>query len=722
MTAELTGIAASIWNDKYRLGSESLDETFWRVARAIAAPEDDKERWEREFYDAMRGMEFLPGGRITAGAGTDRNVTLVNCYVSQTIEDSMDGIMRALGEAAHTLKMGGGIGMDFSTLRPRNAEVKGVGGRSSGAVSFMSMWDAMCGTIMSAGARRGAMMGVLRCDHPDIEEFIEAKRTPGRLTNFNVSVGITDAFMKAKAEADDVWPLVFGGVTYKTVSARDLWDRIMRSTYDYAEPGVLFIDRTNKLNPLRDVETICASNPCGEQMLPPWGACVLGSINLARLIKVPFTATSTFDSDRAESLARTAVRFLDNVIDVTLYPVADQEREAKSKRRIGIGVTGLGDALIMMGMRYGSDAAVRWTGYVMRAIADAALQASQELADERGHYPMWRPSHGLARRNSHLMSVAPTGTMSLFMGNVSSGIEPVFDWSAKRRVLMPDGSKNEVVVEDYAYAAAKGIILGGGDASVSGSAWVTTADISPEDHLRMAAVAQGSVDSAISKTINCPTDISFGDFKGIYDLAYSLGMKGCTTYRPNPDSGRGAVLISATAQAKEQAKSTVVGNVVQIGQPLARPDVLHGTTYKIKAGEMAGVYLTINDLIEENGRRRPFELFLSSKDVDGYAWRAALARMISAIFRKGGDVSFVAEEMKEIFDPRGGFWLDGRYRPSLLAVVGETIERHMAATGFAEASAEKTMARRHCPKCQTGGLEMREGCWVCTSCDYSKCG
>lgn len=715
---EITGIAASIWNDKYRFGDETIDETFWRVARAIAAPEvpASQEKWAAEFHDVMSRREFMPGGRITAGAGTGRNVTLVNCYVSQTIEDSMDGIIRALGEAAHTLKMGGGIGMDFSTLRPRNAEVKGVGGKASGAVSFMVMWDAMCGTIMSAGARRGAMMGVLRIDHPDIEEFIEAKRTAGRLTNFNVSVAVTDAFMRAKEQNDDSWPLVFGGVVYKTVSARDLWDRIMRLTYDHAEPGVIFIDRVNDRNRLNSSETISTSNPCGEQMLPPWGACVLGSINLARLINRPFSGGASLDVERLANAAVLAVRFLDNVIDVTRYPVVEQEAEAKSKRRIGIGVTGLADALIMSGLRYGSDAAVQFTRAAMMVISEATLAASQKLADARGMYPAWQSSHGPCRRNSHLMSIAPTGTMSLFLGNVSSGIEPVFDWSAKRKIVMPDGTKQEVTVEDYAYAMARDMGV-----QKSGKEWVTTSDITPEEHLEMAAAAQEFVDSAVSKTINVPTEIEFEDFRNVYDQAARLGMKGCTTYRENPDSGRGAVLTSASkAPAKPQS-----GNVVHLaGAPLARPDLLHGTTYKIKPAEAAGVYLTINDLIDDAGRRRPFELFLSSKDVDGYAWRAALARMISAIFRKGGDVTFVAEELKEIFDPRGGFWLNGVYRPSLLAVVGETIERHMQATGFMaeQADAGPSLVKRHCPKCQTGALVMREGCWSCQSCDYSKCG
>ncbi|MGE3969226.1 MAG: adenosylcobalamin-dependent ribonucleoside-diphosphate reductase, partial [Dongiaceae bacterium] len=391
---QVAAISQQIWDMKYRLKRDgapvdkTIEESWWRVARALAEPEKDAELWSRRFYEALEDFKFLPAGRILAGAGAERNVTLFNCFVMGTIPDDMSGIFEHLREAALTMQQGGGIGYDFSTLRPRGAPVKGVGADASGPLSFMDVWDAMCRTIMSAGYRRGAMMATLRCDHPDIEAFIEAKREPGRLRMFNLSVLVTDAFMTAVKE-DAPWELKFGGTTYKVLQARELWDRIMRATYGFAEPGVIFIDRINRRNNLYYVETISATNPCGEQPLPPYGACLLGSINLAALVERPFESDARLDLEALDRLTRIAVRMMDNAIDVSRFPLPAQAAEAAAKRRIGLGVTGLADALILCGARYGSTQGVALTEIWMKAIQRAAYLASAELAAEKGSFPLY---------------------------------------------------------------------------------------------------------------------------------------------------------------------------------------------------------------------------------------------------------------------------------------------------------------------------------------------
>ena len=445
-----------------------LDATWWRVARALAAPERDPELWAGRFHEALAGFKFLPAGRVIAGAGTGRSVTLFNCFVMGTIPDDMSGIFENLREAALTMQQGGGIGHDFSTLRPQGAPVKGVGADASGPLSFMDVWDSMCRTIMSAGSRRGAMMATLRCDHPDIEAFVDAKRDPRRLRMFNVSVLITDAFMQAVKD-DAGWDLVFGGKVFRTIKARALWERIMRATYDVAEPGVIFIDRVNRRNNLHYCETIQATNPCGEQPLPPYGACLLGSINLAALVSDPFTPQASLDMAALERLVPVAVRMLDNVVDVSRFPLPQQEKEAKAKRRLGLGVTGLADALIFCGVRYGSPEAVRLTRAWLGAVQRLSYLASADIAAEKGSFPLYDQARYLAGetiralpedvraaisrygiRNALLNSIAPTGTISLLADNISSGIEPVFAFSYVRHVLQPDGSKREESVEDHA--------------------------------------------------------------------------------------------------------------------------------------------------------------------------------------------------------------------------------------------------------------------------------
>ena len=771
-------ISREIWDLKYRLkdaeagrGDASLDDTFWRVARAAAAAEKggkkSREKWAKRFHAAMSDFGFLPAGRILAGAGTRRSVTLFNCFVLGKIDDDLSAIFAGVKDAALTMQQGGGIGHDFSTLRPKGAPVVSIGADASGPVSFMEVWDAMCRTIMSAGSRRGAMMGTLRCDHPDIEAFIDAKSQPGRLRNFNLSVLVTDDFLAA-VRADSPWDLKFGGKVYRTLPARALWERIMRATYDYAEPGVVFIDRVNARNNLNYCEEIHATNPCGEQPLPPFGACLLGSINLARLIEHPFTVGATLDRQKLEERVKVAVRLLDNVIDISNYPLDAQRREAQAKRRIGLGVTGLADALIFAGVRYGTPEAARLAGSWMAIIQNAAYAASAELAAEKGTFPLYDAKRFLASpnvtaldspvreairrhgvRNGCLTSIAPTGTISLLAGNVSSGIEPVFDYRYSRRLLVRDGTTHEQTVEDYAHSLFRRQF--GAEVPLP-ETFVRAGDLKPAEHLAMQAALQPHVDSAISKTINCPEDISFEAFKDVYLEAHTLGLKGCTTYRPNPITGAVLAPVSEPGKASTKAAKPALAEVVPSSQrtgvvymapPLEREGVLAGYTYKLKwPGSDHAIYVTIND-IEQSGRRRPFEIFINTRNLEHYAWTVALTRMISAVFRRGGDVTFVADELKAVFDPQGGHWVAGRYVPSLLAAIGEVIETHMRRTGFLQndealsvdqvqrqedaaaqsGSAVKRPARvKLCPRCSSADYVQREGCWVCDACGFSRCG
>ena len=737
-------LAADIWRDKYRFtppsggGDEIVEQTWARVAAAIAAAEAPKTRarWRDTFAEALSDFQFLPAGRILAGAGTDRAVTLFNCFVMGAVPDDLPGIFEALREAAVTMQQGGGVGMDFSTIRPAGAAVKGVGAEASGPLSFMDVWDAMCRTILSAGQRRGAMMGCLRIDHPDIEAFIDAKRDPARLRNFNLSVLTPDAFMQA-LEGDTDWPLVFGGETFRTVRARDLWERLMQATYDAAEPGVIFIDQVNDRNNLAGCETISASNPCGEQMLPPYGACLLGSINLARLVPRPFTAEAKLDEARLAALTRTAVRFLDNVIDVSRYPLEAQAAEARAKRRIGLGVTGLADALVFCGARYGETEAEALTRKWMGVIKREAYRASAELAAEKGAFPLYDSAildtpnlmtlddetralialHGL--RNGCLTSVAPTGTTSLLAGNVSSGIEPVFAFAYTRKVLQADGTRREEAVEDYALTVWKRLH---GEAPPPEDVFVTAQTLTPAHHLKMQAAAQDLIDSSISKTVNCPEDIAFETFSDVYVQGWRMGCKGLTTYRPNAVTG--SVLSVAPPVAAPQPPTLPTPSLA------ARPEALDGQTYKINWPDSPhAVYVTLNDVEGADGPQ-PFEIFINSKNMEHYAWTLGLTRMISAVFRRGGDVRFVAEELKAVFDPRGGGWLNGRYVPSLLAAIGGVIERHLGRhhatvepmTEEKPVASEAARVGPSCPRCAAPGLVRKEGCDTCFECGYSKCG
>jgi len=739
-------IAEDIWNLKYRLKDPmtgdpidmTVEDTWSRTANALAAAETNQQLWQGNFYAALEDWTYMPAGRIIAGASTERNVTLFNCFVMGTVPDDLKGIFDALSEAARTMQQGGGIGYDFSTLRPKGALVRRVGAKASGPLPFMDTWDAMCRTIMSAGTRRGAMMATMRCDHPDILSFITAKQDPARLRMFNVSVLCTDRFMDA-VKRDKQWDLVFDGKVYETVSALELWRQIMRSTYDYAEPGVIFIDRINEANNLRYCETIAATNPCGEQPLPPYGACLLGSVNLAKLVKNAFYDSAQIDGTKLAQVVSTAVRMMDNVNDVSKFPLEAQRVEAQNKRRIGLGVTGLADALAMMGIRYGSDEAVAKTGAIMSDIATEAYKTSIALAAEKGSFPLYDYDHFTAEgtfaammaqdqeideglrnygiRNALLLSIAPTGTISMYGGNVSSGIEPMFAYEYERKVTRPDGTKTTEDVKDYAVHLYHEKFPG----ESLPDYFVTAQDLTPQDHVAMQAVCQRWIDSSISKTINLPEDISFADFEQVYMDAYEAGCKGCTTYRPNDVTGS---MLSVKKVEKP-------ADVVPSTELAERPDVLEGSTYKVKMGGDPAFYVTITDILEDD-LRRPFEVFINTKNPEHIAWSSALTRMVSAIFRRPHDSSFVVEELKNVFDPKGGGWWKGKYRPSVVAAIGQVIEDHMIYIGYLDApetatpepEAEAPVVKfpSLCPQCQGSHYKHEGGCTSCGDCGYSSCG
>lgn len=717
----------------------NVEDTWWRIANALGR--DDAE--QRGFYDALENYKFLPAGRIIAGAGTERRVTLFNCFVMGTIPDSMSGIFENLKEAALTMQQGGGIGYDFSTIRPKDAPVVHVGSEASGPLSFMDVWDKMCMTIMSAGTRRGAMMATMRCDHPDIYDFIHAKKNPTRLRKFNVSVLCTDDFMDAVENDEKIalWheappPLEDGedyemhgkdSYVYGYESARDIWDAIMTSTYHQAEPGVIFIDRINNSNNLQYCETISATNPCGEQPLPPYGACLLGSINLTKMVTQPFTSMSEIDDDKLRRTVDMAIRMLDRVIDVSNFPLTKQSQEAEAKRRVGLGITGLADALVMLGKKYGSPQAITFVDQVMRSITNQAYLTSAEIAKEEGSFPLYDAEkfqegvmfkrldaftqdaikkHGI--RNSHLISIAPTGTISLFAGNVSSGIEPIFALSYNRKVLDKDGTHIEEEVIDYAFEQFRMHY----PSKSTPAEFVTAQTLEPLDHLRMQAAAQPWVDSSISKTINLPEDISYDDFKDVYNVAFDSGCKGCTTYRPNAITGS---ILSVSSEEK-----TPDDTEIELEE---RPDELDGQTYKIKIADGHAHYVTITD---KDGR--PFEIFVNTKDPQAHAWVTALTRMISAVFRRPHDSTFVVEELKAVFDPAGGGWWNGKYYHSMVAAIGAVVERHMVSIGyigetdkFVSQRPTENPAGEQCPKCFEFAMVMKEGCKTCSSCGHSEC-
>ena len=762
-------VTVHIWREKYRHGNETTpSDTFARVVGGVYANDDTKQA--AEALAALEARDWVPGGRIFAGAGTAKRVTWINCFVSPTIQDSMDsepglpgtGIMPALNVAAFTQQQGGGIGMDFGTLRPDGAVVGRTGSISSGVIPFMAMWDGMCVTIRSSGSRRGAMMGVLPVWHPDVLAFVTAKTRKDFLKNFNVSVTVTDDFMAA-LEAGANWDLGFHvpradgehvevgekdgrpWYVYKRLPAAELFDLITRTTYDYAEPGVIFIDRVNQLNNLNYCETIAATNPCGEQPLPPNGDCDLGHVNLANMVLQPFTPAATVDWDRLRNAVRVGVRFLDNVLDTSPFPTAEQRAEALAKRRIGLGYTGLGNLLQQMQVRYGR-AAAGLVEEIGKAIAIEAYRTSVALARERGTFPAYDTEafarapfltklpadlvadireHGI--RNGVLLTLAPTGTTSIFYGNVSSGVEPTFSWHYDRAVVIEQTATDQTLerfeVQDYGWYLYSR--MAGYDPAAPLPAYMVTAlELSVDDHIAVAAAAQAWVDAAISKTINCPADMPYEAFREVYLTAYREGMKGCTTYRPS--GVRGSVLSVKSDTPADAAVDVAIDPApsTSSSEVLKRPQVLSGKTVKIKwpiDGE--NYYLTINDYVHADGRRVPFEIFISTSSVENFETMAALTRTLSAACRRG-DATFLFEELERVHSPKGGALVrldheqKGTYAPSLIALIGRVLRQHSEpepALAF-EATGEQ------CPSCKRHTAHMLEGCLTCNQCGYSKCG
>jgi ribonucleoside-diphosphate reductase alpha chain len=707
-----------------------------------------------------------PAGRILAGAGTGFMVTLHNCYVNQPIPDTLAGIMNSVSRVALTLQQGGGIGSDFSTLRPKRAMLSRTGAEASGPLPFMDMFHHTSETVKSTG-RRGAMMGVLCDTHPDLPDFIVAKQTKGRLTNFNLSVLISDAFMAAVAD-DEEWLLYFHckpgyersavlkgadfidetgtlQYVYSIWKARDLWKLIIRNTYDWSEPGIIFIDRINDLNNLKYCEDIRATNPCGEEPLPPDGACDLGHVNLALMVLDPFCLTASINWSLLADIVKIGVRFLDNVIDVSEYPLPEQKTEQINKRRLGLGVTGEADLLAQLGLRYGSVHAVSTVEEIHKFICIQAYWASVELGKERGVFPAFNRekyldgtfagkmlpkdlqeeilSNGL--RNGLLLTNAPTGTTSIICGNVSSGIEPNFGHQVDREVVQHDGtSKKEYTTYSYIYLLYGQVIGKEPGTYTLPPHIVDVDDLSVRDHVLTQAAAQRWTDASISKTINMPKNITFEQFSEAYDLAYATGCKGCTTYRPS--DVRGSVMQKTGS--KEPVVEPLITHVL-----LERAEALEGITHQIKwPSWSASLYMTVN----KTSGGAPFEIFFNSKDARSQEWMIALSLMISAILRKGGDVSFIADELSSVHSINDTAWIKpiGEERPkffgSLIAYIGYLLgndfKKFVAKEPVLSSPQEQKVAHQprtseKCPKCLAPSYEMKEGCKICSNCGYSTC-
>ena len=806
-------ISLDVLAEKYAKGNErTFADIAARVARALAQVEADPAAWEARFREALEAG-FVPAGRIMSAAGTMLEATLINCFVQPVGDavsedrDGKPGIYKALAEAAETMRRGGGVGYDFSRIRPAGAHVGSTQSRASGPLSFMRVFDASCETVESAGSRRGAQMGVLRIDHPDIEAFIHAK-DGGAFRNFNLSVGVSDAFMAAVRDDDEI-DLVHearpgddqieagahqrddGQWVYRRVAARALWEQIMHCTYDHAEPGILFLDTANRENNLHYCETFEATNPCAEEFLPDYGCCCLGSIDLTRFVRDPFEPGASFDHAAFAAVARVAVRMLDNVLDATYWPLPQQYEEAMNKRRVGLGFLGLGDTCIMLGLRYDSDAGRSFAAGVAESMRDASYAASVELAQEKGAFKLFDADAYLASgfaarlpeelreriarhgiRNSHLLAIAPTGTISLaFADNASNGIEPAFSWVYTRRKRMADDSKREYEVADHAWRLYR---ARGGDVDQLPPQFVTALEMSAGDHMRMLGAVQPYIDTSISKTVNVPADYPFDDFKDLYMLAWEAGLKGLATYRPN--AVLGAVLQTtpspAPAAATPPAAPTDVDPLTRRIEGRPSGD-LQAVTSKVSYMTPEGgktVYLSIS-FAEVEGRidgravriERPIEFFMPAGQRDeGQQWIASNMRLLSLVARSGGSVAKSLLNMREVVWDKGPVRCgevvksDGtrapRFHQSEVAAIAYALQEMLKRRGFLrddgrEQTIERLVQRallpeglrveldalgpepdllasgRVCPECGGPFLRRVDGCDRCDNCGYiGSCG
>ena len=798
-------ISLDVLKEKYlKAGETSAEDLFRRVARALASVEKpaDQEKYEALFLANLHAGA-IGAGRIMSAAGTDIQATLINCFVQpvgdciQGVDDEgFPGIYEALREAAETMRRGGGVGYDFSRIRPRGAEVKGTHSMASGPCSYINVFDQSCSTVESAGARRGAQMGVLRIDHPDVHDFITAKRTPGRWNNFNVSVGVSDAFIQAVLD-DQPWELVHrakpgatvmeqgayqrddGLWVYQCLPARELWDTIMKSTYDFAEPGILFLDHINRDNNLNYCETISATNPCGEQPLPSYGCCDLGPIILTRFVRNPFgfDGVPVFDFEAFAKSVAIQVRALDNVLDVTFWPLAQQDAEAKAKRRIGVGFTGMGNTLAMMCLRYDSADGRAMAKRIAESMRDAAYSASVELAREKGPFPKFDAdgylkegtfasrlpadikkkirAHGI--RNSHLLSIAPTGTVSLaFADNASNGIEPPFSWMYKRRKREADGSMAEYAVEDHSWRLYREL---GGDVDKLPEYFVSALEMTAQDHIAMMEVVQPYVDTAISKTVNIPADYPYDDFKGLYLQAWRARLKGLATYRPN--NILGAVLethasapapAQSEAAAPESAPVDPMRTVIESRPSGALSAVAEKVEYWTQEGQKR-LYLIVSFLPVPNAEGtgtvdRAIEFFMPvGQSGESQQWVTSSMRLLSLAAR-GGFLERALSDMRKVAWDRGPVRLgtyqksDGTHVPkwhdSEVAAIAYAIQNILARRARQQHSAIEqdnggataaqgnqmpVLAGKKCPECGAHAMIRKDGCDLCTQCGHmGSCG